>query len=294
MLAPANEEYPMRAFPTAAVAAALVVAAAAPAGSQPADQPIASPWAELPASRVRLVASGARTPGGSFLAGIEIVMAEGWKTYWRTPGDAGVPPTFDWSGSGNAAAVKVLYPAPMRMDEAGGQVIGYKNAVLFPVKVKPQDAARPVALKLTLEYGICRDICIPASATLELALAPGRAGSSPGDALKAAVERVPRSHAERRKTDPSWKRVAEVDDEGGHRLEIDVAFPGGSKGADLFVEAPAGLYLPLPKKLSEDAKGVIRYAVGLSPDAVKDLRGKTLTLTIVSDAGSSEGEWRFD
>lgn len=277
----------MRALLTAAVAAALVVAAAAPAGSQPADQPIASAWAELPASRVRLVADGAK--GGVYRVGVEIVMAEGWKTYWRTPGDAGVPPTFDWSGSTNAAAVKVLYPAPMRMEEAGGEVVGYKNAVLFPVDVKPQDTSRPVSLKLTLEYGICRDICIPASTTLELALAPGAAGG-PADALKAAAERVPRSEIERRKTDPWWKRVAAV----GPRLEIDVAFPGGSKGADLFIEAPAGLYLPLPKKLSEDAQGVVRYAVALSPDLAKDLRGKTLTLTMVSDAGSSEGEWRFD
>ena len=276
----------MRALVTAAIAAALAVAIAAPAGSQPADQPRASPWAELPASRVRLVAGGAR--GGVYRVGVEIVMAEGWKTYWRTPGDAGVPPTFDWSGSTNAAAVKVLYPAPMRMEEAGGEVIGYKNAVLFPVDVTPRDASRPVSLKLTLEYGICRDICIPASTTLELALAPGAAGGQ-SDALKAAVELVPRSQAERRKMDPWWKRVAEV----GPRLEIDVAFPGGSRGADLFIEAPAGLYLPLPKKLSENAQGVVRYAVALSPGLAKDLRGKVLTLTMVSDAGSSEGEWTF-
>src|SRR5262245_19051661 len=144
MLAPANEENAMRALLTAAIAAALSVAVAVPAGSQPADEPRASAWAELPASRVRLVAGGAG--GGVYRVGVEIVMAEGWKTYWRTPGDAGVPPTFDWSGSGNLGAVTVFYPTPMRMEEAGGEVIGYKNAVVFPVDVKPQDASRPVAL----------------------------------------------------------------------------------------------------------------------------------------------------
>jgi DsbC/DsbD-like thiol-disulfide interchange protein len=292
MLSPANEENAMRALRTAAVAAALVVAAAAPAGSQSAEAPQASPWVELPVSRVRLVASGTRTAGGGYLAGIEIVMEEGWKTYWRTPGDAGVPPSFEWKGSANAAAVKVLYPAPMRMLEAGAEVIAYKKAVLFPVEVKPQDASRPVALRLALEYGICRDICIPFSTTLELALAPGRAAGE-ADAIKAAIERVPRAHAERRKTDPWWKRVAKVDGETGTRLEIDVMFPGGSKGADLFVEAPEGLNVPLPKRLAEDAQGVVRYAVKLAPDLVKDLRGKTLTLTMVSDAGASEGQWTF-
>ena len=82
------------------------------------------------------------------------------------PGDAGVPPTFDWAGSANAATIKVLYPAPMRMPEAGGEAIGYKQAVLFPIEVTPQDPAKPVVLKLALEFGICREICIPATAKL--------------------------------------------------------------------------------------------------------------------------------
>jgi DsbC/DsbD-like thiol-disulfide interchange protein len=181
------------------------------------------------------------------------------------------------------------------MDEAGSEVIAYKKAVLFPVEVKPQDASRPVGLKLVLEYGICRDICVSANATLELSLAPGpTAGKTAGkaDAVAAALARVPRAGSERRKTDPWWQKVAEVGGEAGSRLEIDVTFPGGTKGADLFIEAPEGLYVPLPKRLSEDA-GVIRYAVQLTPDDVKHLRGKTLTLTMVSDAGASEGQWTF-
>jgi DsbC/DsbD-like thiol-disulfide interchange protein len=294
MVPAANEENAMRAVRSAAVAAALVVVAAPPpAGSESTKAPQASSWVELPGSRVRLVASGARTAGGGYLAGVEIVMEDGWKTYWRTPGDSGVPPSFQWKASTNAAAVKVLYPAPTRMPEAGAEVIGYKKAVLFPLEVKPQDASRPVALRLALEYGICRDICVAATATLELALAPGRV-TGKADVVKAALERVPRPGAERRKTDPWWKRVANVDGEtGGSRLEIDVMFPGGSKGADLFIEAPDGLSVPLPRKLGENAQGVVRYAVELAPAETKDLRGKTLTLTMVSDAGASEGQWTF-
>jgi DsbC/DsbD-like thiol-disulfide interchange protein len=178
------------------------------------------------------------------------------------------------------------------MSEAGAEVLAYKKAVLFPLEVTPQDAARPVALKLALEYGICRDICIPATATIELSLAPGLTAGK-ADAVKAALERVPRSQAERRKTDPWWKRVAAVGGETGSRLEIDVMFPGGSKGADLFIEAPEGLYVPLPKRLAKDVQGVVRYAMELAPGLAKDLRGRTLTLTMVSDAGASEGQWTF-
>src|SRR5262245_37498258 len=129
----------MNALRRAAAAVALFVSATVPTGSQPADKAEASAWVDVPSSRVRLLASAAKTAGGSYLAGVEMVIADGWKTYWRTPGDAGVPPQFDWSGSTNAAAIKVLYPAPIRMREAGGEVIGYKKAVLFPLEVTPQD-----------------------------------------------------------------------------------------------------------------------------------------------------------
>src|SRR5262245_454234 len=201
---------------TAAVAVALVVAVAAPADSEPAAE--ASAWIDAPSSRVRLVASRAKTAGGSYLAGLEMVIADGWKTYWRTPGDAGVPPQFDWSGSTNTAAVKVLYPAPMRMREAGGEVIGYKNAVLFPLEVTPENAAKPVALKLALEFGICKDICIPATATLELSLPPIKAGGHP-DPIKGALERVPRQPP--RKTDPELRRVALGGGEAAPRLTVE-------------------------------------------------------------------------
>jgi len=280
----------MRALRTAAVATCVMLAPIAPAGNKAAGAADASAWVDLPNSRVRLLAGPART-GGSYLAGLEIVMADGWKTYWRMPGDAGVPPTFDWSGSANAAATKVLYPAPMRMPEAGGEAIGYKGSVLFPVEVTPQDAARPVALKLALEYGICREICIPATAALELSLAPGRAGRH-ANAIEAALERVPRPVPGRRKTDPELRRVAVDGDGANPRLTIEAAFHGSS-GADVFVEAPEGFYVPLPRKMGVGAGGIVRYGADLSPDLARDLRGKTLKFTMVSEAGASEANWTF-
>ena len=247
------------------------------------------PGFELHASRARLVAGQAGTAGGARLAGLEIAMQDGWKTYWRMPGDAGVPPTFDWSGSANAADVKVLYPAPMRIPEAGGEVVGYKHAVLFPIEVTPQDAAKPVALKLSVELGICREICVPVTATFDLSLPPaGKAGQH--DAVATAVERVPRPHARRRPKDPELKQIAVGNGEPGSRLTIAAAFHG-SKGADVFVEAPAGLYVPLPRKEVQGADGIVRFGVDLSGDLARDLKGKTLTVTLVSETGASEAQW---
>jgi DsbC/DsbD-like thiol-disulfide interchange protein len=278
----------------AALAAAVVsLATAAPVQNQPVQEAIsATPWVELPASRVRLVAGQAKVTSDRYLAGLEIVMAEGWKTYWRMPGDAGVPPTFDWAGSSNVAAIKVLYPAPARMPEAGGETIGYQRSVLLPIEVNAHDPAKPVVLKLALEYGICREICIPTSAALEFSLAPGRMGA-PAREIAAALERVPRAQASRRKQDPDLKRVEVNRDGSVARLSIEAVFPGGGKGADVFVEAPAGLYVPLPKRAAANAGGLLRFESELSRDLVQDLKGKTLTLTLVSEAGATEAQWPF-
>jgi DsbC/DsbD-like thiol-disulfide interchange protein len=97
---------------------------------------VATPWVEAQAARVRLLAGGdVAQPGKAVLAGVEITMAEGWKTYWRNPGEAGVPPSFDWAGSSNTASIKVAYPAPMRLVDPAAEMIGYKTSVLFPIEV---------------------------------------------------------------------------------------------------------------------------------------------------------------
>lgn len=272
-----------------AASAALLVMVVAP-HAQPAQQAgVATPWVELHAARARLVAGPAASPG-SYLAGLEVIMDDGWKTYWRMPGDSGVPPSFDWAGSTNLASAKVLYPAPKRMAEAGGEVLGYKQSVLLPIEVKPQDPARPVAMKLGVELGICREICIPATATFNLTIAPGGTGAPP-TAVAAALERVPRAQGARRKDDPELKRV--VIDSAGSRLAVEAVFPGDGKGADVFIEAPEGLYVPLPKKAAAmpDAGGNLRFEAELSPGLAQDLKGKALTLTLVSEAGATEAQW---
>ncbi len=177
----------MSAFRTAISAVILSSAVIAPAPGPSAQTSIsATPWTELHASRVRLVADRAKSAKGQYLAGLEIVMADGWKTYWRMPGDSGVPPTFDWAGSANVASTKVLYPAPMRMPEAGGVAIGYKQSVLLPIEVTPQDPSKPVVLKLALEFGVCREICIPATANFDLPVPAAPAGApAPADCSRA-------------------------------------------------------------------------------------------------------------
>jgi DsbC/DsbD-like thiol-disulfide interchange protein len=280
-------------MPARAVACLALLCTIAPAA---AAAELASAWAEGHNSRARLVAGHvAGQVAGVGLAGVEVQMPEGWKTYWRNPGDAGgVPPSFDWSKSENLAGVEVLYPAPKRFTDRAGDTVGYKGTVVFPVRLTPKDPAKPIDLRLTLDYGVCKDICIPAEALLSLAVEPQQAGETSAE-LAAALDRVPAPEATRRPGDPQFKHAAI--DRGGEkpRLVLEAEFPGGTEHADIFVDAPPGLYLPLPRKIADDGAGHATFAVDLS-DGVKpeDLKGQTLKATIISDKGQSETAFSVD
>lgn len=267
----------------------LVVAGVLISPARAIDEPaLASRWAADHASRARLVAGGvAFGLQTRVLAGVEIALDEGWKTYWRHPGASGVPPRFDWSRSDNLASATVLFPAPQRFTEADGDSIGYKKNVIFPVEVKPKDRARPVTLVLDLEYGACRDMCIPVQAELKLTI-PSDAKSQPGGTrLLRAVERVPRVKASAR--DPKVAFV-KVDLAGSKpQIVIEAAIPGGTTSADAFLEAPDGVWVPLAQRVPGAQAGKGRFVVDLSNGVdLAELKGKTIRLTLVSETGQSE------
>lgn len=275
---------------TAAFVAGLLAAlpAAAWAGSSTA-------WVESHSAKVRLIA-GAEVKHGAFariLAGVEIRMAPGWKTYWRMPGDSGgMPPSFDWSGSTNVRSAKVLYPAPKRLKDAAGDTVGYTGTVVFPVEVTPADPSRPVGLRLAIQYGICREICVPAEAQLELPL-PSAAAPMP-DEITSALQRVPRSGGRLEPLDPRLERITARLEGSQPKLVLEALFPQGAGTADAFIEAPDGLYVALPAKASVEGD-VVRFEVDLTQSSSPDeLKGKRLLVTLVSDKGQSEAGFKLE
>jgi DsbC/DsbD-like thiol-disulfide interchange protein len=118
--------------------------------------------------RVSLVSGG--TVDGLWQAGIVIEMEPGWKTYWRIPGDAGIPPQFDWTGSENIDSVDVQLPIPTRFHDASGDGIGYHDKVLFPLLIKPKISSQKSLAKLDIFFAVCNSVCIPAKARLNLLL----------------------------------------------------------------------------------------------------------------------------
>ena len=230
-------------------------------------------WVTLDRARLRLVDGGVE--GGRRLAGVQIELSPGWKTYWRIPGESGVPPVFDWSASANLKEAQVLFPAPARLHDEGGEAIGYENAVIFPIEVVASDPARPVSLKLKLNFAVCQAICIPAEATLSETLPVDPAAMPDRQLLLDGLAKVPAAtggglEVRDAALTPSRER------EGYElvvRLDGTVDTP-----VDIFVEGDPDLYFAAPKRLDAALFGL--PVLGLKqPEA---LVGKPLTLTVVA------------
>lgn len=274
----------------AIAAAVLALAPVLGAAATPAET--ASPWVESYNSRTRLIAG---TDGGKIYAGVVIEMAEGWKTYWRHPGDSGgVPPDFDWAKSDNLQSAVVGYPAPRRLEDPAGDAVGYTGRVVFPARIVAANPDRPVQLALKLEYGICKDICVPVEVLLRLDLPANMATELPAR-LSAAIDQVPRTATAHRAKDPTVVRSAVHLVGDKPRLEVEVEYAGGGAGADAFIEAPDGIYVPQPKPKGSGQGARRLFEVDLTTGVdPQDLRGKQLTLTLVSAAGQSQVPWRID
>ena len=274
---------------TAFSRAAFVVALLLFPGPTPAGEASASPWTNQTDSKVRLVSGTVELDGKPTLfAGVQLRMNPGWKTYWKNPGDSGVPPQFDWSESKNLKQAEVLYPAPHSFDDGGGTAIGYDDEVLFPVKLTPEREGEPVELKLAFEYGLCKDLCIPNAAELDLAVGSA-IGKGDARLIETFLARVPQQAAPGRL--PEIAATEFKFGGGAPELIIDAIFAPGATGTDLFIDGGDSL-IPVPKPLGPSANGKQRFIVTFTtPAEAAAIKGKPLNFTLVSDQGSTETSW---
>lgn len=131
---------------------------------------------------------GWQMENGHHMAGVSLQLAPEWKTYWRSPGAAGIPPLFNWSGSENVKSVRVLWPSPQVFHTNGMQTIGYHDGVILPLEVVAIDPLKPVLLRAGVDLGVCNEICMPASVALSVDLGMGL---QPDAAIKAALRDLP-------------------------------------------------------------------------------------------------------
>jgi DsbC/DsbD-like thiol-disulfide interchange protein len=267
--------------------AACALAAILSASAQAVDE---SPWGEDIRSAIRLIAGSNRSTDATFRAGIEIKLQPGWKTYWRYPGDSGVPPQFDFSGSENLKNAKVLYPAPHLFTDETGQSLGYKDKVILPLLISAQQRGKPVRLRLKADYAVCEKLCVPAEGRAELTLAGG--DSAQNSALVAAETRVPKQMSAAQ----AGLTARRVNVGSKPAVTVDLAASAG-QSVELFVEGPTpqwALPIPKPSQGAPAGRAQFRFELDGLPPGIDPKSQFDLTFTVVTGQRAVEVKTHLD
>ena len=270
-----------KAFLALCITLAVLLSAAGPAMAA------ASAWVGDEHASVRLIsATEATGSAGRIDLGLEFRLGSGWHIYWRSPGDAGYPPSIDWTGSDNLAGATLAWPAPRRLTLLGFETMAYEGSVVLPVTAQLATPGTPLAVKAAVSYLACAEICVPYDATLSLALPAGAAGPGPeAGRIAAALMKVPGS-AEAAGIRIGDARIAGTGKSATLSLAVEATPP--LRHPDLFVEgigdkASAGAARLVPAEGRGQA-----LMVPVAGVAAADLAGTQLTFTLVDGARSAE------
>lgn len=257
--------------------------------SQPAFAVI-GPWVSTDKVRVRLVAASP-VADGALDGAIEIELAPGWKTYWRSPGDAGVPPRFDFSGSTNAKADTIEFPAPERYDDGYAASNVYHNRVLLPVRFVVPDSSSPVTLDVTMDIGVCEEICIPVNLRALLPVPVGAGDPAATELVAMARAALPGPGRPGQFEVVSLRRVGGPD----QKPEFE-AVVASTKAGDtvLFVETPSDWFAGAPTPVSiGGGKSGFRFVVDRR-SAAGGLAGAEIRLTMTEGQASTSRTFKLD
>ncbi|MGF1629854.1 MAG: protein-disulfide reductase DsbD family protein [Kiloniellaceae bacterium] len=247
----------------------------------------AGAWVEEAQARLRLVSATQSVADDRVDLGLEFDLQPGWKIYWRSPGDAGLPPVVDWSGSENLAQAEIAWPVPHRFSLFGLETFGYGGQVVLPIAAQVADPAKQLTLLAKVDYLICEEICIPYTAELALALPPGDGARAPQAFLiESFRDQVPGLGAERGLGISGVGLTGSLD---APVLEVTARSERPFAAPDLLVEAPPGFHFGVPEVTLGDGgrQALLRAMVSRNlQDRV--LEGKPLTVTVIDGARGVE------
>ncbi|HET7716702.1 MAG TPA: protein-disulfide reductase DsbD domain-containing protein [Bauldia sp.] len=252
-------------------------------GAWPASaaQPGFGAWSEGAEARVRLI-SGGIGEDGRLLAGIEIMLSPGWWTYWRTPGASGIPPRFDFAGSKNLGAVEVSFPLPERHEDGYGASNVYEGGVLLPLSADVPDPSAPTELRLSIDLGVCEEVCVPDHVEATLIIPPGMKDRVAAATLAGARAQVPGP------PEPGALMVEQAWRSGGSdkRPEFDITVTAPEDAA-IFVEGPADWFPGAPKRITDAAVPTYRVAFDRI-GARTPIEGASLRVTLAANGRAIE------
>ena len=270
----------MKRFALAVPAVTLVLAMlAAPASAAVGE------WVDGGKARIRLIAAGVDA-AGRLQAGIEIVLDPGWKTYWRSPGDAGIAPAMDFSSSHNVGPVDVAFPVPERHDDGTSVTNVYEGRVVLPLSAELADPKAAGNLAVKLDIGVCAEVCIPDhfEASLDVGATPDPAAAATLDVARSLLPAAPQPGSFA--VDKVWR---DVGTDKRPVFDLQATLPD-AKGAAVFVEGPGDWYPDVPALLSSDGTHAV-YRVTFDRLVSKTaIAGAKLRVTIVS-AGRAIEQW---
>lgn len=227
---------------------------------------------------------GWRTTEGRQMSALRIVLTPGWKTYWRSPGEAAFPPTFDWSESENVAGVTLYWPRPQVMTLAGFRTLAYPDELVLPVEVTPARPGEPVTLRLNADLGICEEICVPATIKVSAALS---AASTPDPLIARARALVPDDSRARGLPDARCSTEPISD---GMRLTADLTLPEARDDAFAVIELLSRAVWVAP--VSSEASGdQLRQTSDLVPAEAKPFALDRQDVRITAFAGGDVIEY---
>lgn len=243
--------------------------------------------AALAFSQEDVLSGGIRTgwqiDGGAHMTALHLTLAPGWKTYWRSPGDAGIPPSFDWTGSENLRAVTFHWPRPHVFHLNGLKTVGYHDALVLPIEVTPIDPSLPVRMKGSVDLGVCSDICIPASLAFD-ATVTGK--GAPDPLIAAALDDRPIS-AQQAGLSGIGCQVDPIADGLRITASIQLPAPGGEETV-VFESATAGIWVS--ESAATRQGGTLTAAADLVPPngAPFALDRSGVTVTVISETRAVE------
>lgn len=213
---------------------------------------------------------------GTRITALRLDLAPGWKTYWRSPGDTGIPPHFDWAASDNLAAAEPLWPRPEVILSGGERTLGYHDELVLPIQLTPRDKGQPVTARVSVDFGLCRDICVPAHVELQ---APAPQGEDPR--IDAALAQTPEPGED-------VARCTMTDIADGVQVAVRIGepeMPGDTAALEL---AQDGVWVSQPV-LTRDARGLTATADFVAPSGKPfPLDPAAVRLTLIAPEGAVE------
>jgi len=209
--------------------------------------------------------------------GLAFELKPGWKIYWRSPGDAGFPPSVDWKGSDNLADVVISWPGPHRFSISGLETMGYKDEVVLPIVAELSDPNQPLSLKAAVDYLVCDVTCVPQHVDLALALPTGAATpSAEAHLISRFLSKVPGEPYSR----GIKLTAAEATSDGLLKVVIEANPP--LVAPDLFIERADQMQFGHPKLKLEQAGRRAVFKIQPAPNTGEGgLTDKPVTLTLV-------------